>query len=87
MMSLQDELSHAVRCELEDQDLAQANLASLARFSDKHVSRMLTGKACRAEGWDRLFAALGVRPRVTLEPIDPDEASGGAERTARRTTR
>lgn len=67
MTGLQRQLSTAIVAALQRHGVTQKTLAIRTGFSEKHVSRLLTGQAEGSfDAWERIAMALGTEWHVAL---------------------
>ena len=64
------ELAETIIAARTAQGLTQAELAARMKTSQSYVARLESGRVLPSmRTWQRLAAATGTRPRVTLEPL------------------
>ena len=64
------ELAETIIAARTAQGLTQAELAARMKTSQSYIARLESGRVLPSmRTWQRLAAATGTRPRVTLEPL------------------
>ena len=64
------ELAETIIAARTAQGLTQAELAARTNTSQSYIARLESGRVLSSmRTWQRLAAATGTRPRVTLEPV------------------